>query len=210
ERLRELSIETLRLEIERCVQLGIPALVLHPGAHLGAGEAAGLARVAEALDRVLARGRLRRAGIRVLLELTAGQGTQLGHRFEQLAEVLAAARCAGRLGVCFDTCHALAAGYDLRTAEGYRETFDAFQRTLGLDRLAAFHLNDSRGRLGCRRDRHEHIGCGHVGREGFRRLLVDPRFAGLPMVLETPKGDDLTEDRVNLAQLRELLAPVAS
>jgi deoxyribonuclease-4 len=147
--------------------------------------------------------------VQILLEVTAGQGATLGHRFEHLGFLLRHCRRATRLGVCFDTCHALAAGYDFRDAESYRRTFAVFDREIGLGRLRAFHLNDSRFELGSRRDRHEHIGRGHVGLEGFRRILNDRRFRRTPMVLETPKDEDLRADRRNLGRLRSLVAPSA-
>ena len=208
--LRERSIRALRDEVERCAMLGIPHLVLHPGSHLGLGEQRGLERVTAALDRILAPRRPSRstaAGSRVtvLLETTAGQGSNLGHRFEQLAWILDRARCTERLGVCLDTCHVLAAGYDLRDKSSFMATFGEFERVVGLERLQALHLNDSMNALGSRKDRHEHIGRGALGLPAFRLLLNDPRFAGLPMVLETPKGEDLAEDRENLSLLRALV-----
>lgn len=203
ETLRRRSIDALREELGRCAALGIPYLVLHPGSHGGAGIERGLERVARGLDEALGGGP-RPDGTRVLLETTAGAGTTLGHRFEQLAGVIERARCAARLGVCFDTCHVLAAGYDFRDRRSYRATFDELDRRVGLGRLLAFHLNDSLHPLGSRRDRHAHIGRGAVGPEAFRMILRDRRFRALPMVLETPKGPDLAEDRANLAVLRGL------
>lgn len=196
------SVETLILELERCEALDIPYLVLHPGAHVGSGEEAGLCRIAQALGQVHAA----TAGIsaRILLETTAGQGSALGYRFEQLAWLLENAPQGERLGVCFDTAHAFAAGYELRTAEGYAATMDAFERLIGLSRLKVLHLNDSKGGLGSRKDRHEHIGEGEIGLDGFRRVLNDPRLDGLPGLLETPKEDDLEADRRNLETLRSL------
>jgi deoxyribonuclease-4 len=141
---------------------------------------------------------------RILLETTAGQGTRLGHRFEHLAWLLEHTVEGDRLGICLDTCHAFAAGYELRTPEGYAATMEAFDRTIGLGRLKAVHLNDSKGELGSRKDRHEHIGQGHIGLAGFRQLLNDPRMERLPGLLETPKSDDLHEDRQNLTVLRAL------
>jgi deoxyribonuclease-4 len=198
----EKSADALAVELARCDQLGIRWLVVHPGAHVGSGVAAGTARVARALDRVLA-GK-EHAGPGVLLETTAGQGSTLGSRFEELGAILGQAKPTDRLGVCFDTCHALAAGYEFRSAPSYTDTMAALDRAVGLDRLHGFHLNDSKGDLSCRRDRHEHIGKGYVGLEAFRLILADPRFVDLPMVLETDKGDDLAEDRVNLAALRSV------
>jgi deoxyribonuclease-4 len=199
--LRERSRRALADEVGRCEKLGIPYLVLHPGSHVGSGEGPGLRRVAEVLDRVLDDD----GGVEVLLETTAGQGTNLGHRFEQLAEVLERAENRARLGVCFDTCHALAAGYEFRDAASASDLFRRFDGVIGLDRLKAFHLNDSKFGIGTRKDRHEHIGHGEVGLEAFRLILNDPRFRDLPMVLETPKGDDLSEDRENLGVLRAMI-----
>ncbi len=195
------SVKALVLEVQRCAALGIPYLVVHPGSHVGSGEQAGLARVARALSRAAAAS----AQVQVLLEVTAGQGTNLGHRFEHIAWVIEHAAEGDRLGVCFDTCHALAAGYEFRDARSFRETFAAFESTIGLQRLKAFHLNDSKFGLGSRRDRHEHIGKGEVGLDAFRMILNDRRFRDLPMVLETPKGAESTEDRQNLAVLRSLI-----
>ena len=191
-------------ELQRCALLGIPWLVLHPGSHMGAGEDAGLARLVAALDVALDAPATEGTG--VLLEITAGQGRCLGGSFEQIARVLDRVRHRERVGACFDTCHALAAGYEFRDARSYGETFAHLDRTIGLARLRAFHLHDSKGALGSRVDRHAHIGRGEVGLESFRLLLNDARFRGLPMVIETEKGDDLAEDRANLAVLRSLLA----
>lgn len=207
--LRRRSSRALGDEVERCSALGIPFLVLHPGSHVGDGEEPGLQRVVEGLDRVLlpasARTSKRRCGVTVLLEITAGQGTNLGHRLEHLALILERAESSPRLGVCFDTCHALAAGHDFRDRDSFRRTLRRFDRIIGLDRLFAFHLNDSKTGLGSRRDRHEHIGQGEVGLEGFRLILNHRRFRDLPMVLETPKGEQGLEDRRNLGRLRALL-----
>jgi deoxyribonuclease-4 len=196
------SRDTLAVELERCEALGVPCLVLHPGSHVGTGEAAGLARVAQALGEIHAATPGFRT--RILLETTAGQGTNLGYRFEHLAWLMEHTPGGERLGICLDTCHIFAAGCELRTPEGYAATMEAFDRIVGLERLKVIHLNDSKGDLGSRRDRHEHIGKGHIGLDGFRRALNDPRLAGLPGLLETPKSDDLHEDRENLAVLRSL------
>lgn len=197
------SVDALVVEVERCQVLGIRWLILHPGAHMGAGEAEGLRRTAEALNQVLAR--TERAPVEIVLETTAGQGTGLGHRFEHLAQILEQVQERERLGICFDTCHALAAGYDIRTPEGYERTFQTLEAVLGLQRLRALHLNDSRRGPGSRADRHEHIGKGALGLTPFRLLLNDPRFQHLPMILETPKGPDMREDWENLAVLRSLV-----
>ena len=194
------SIAAFVDEMERCATLGIPELVMHPGAHLGAGEAAGLQRLSAAFREIFAAGP---TGVSVLLENTAGQGTCLGHRFEHLAAVIEQVP-EGRFGVCFDTCHAWAAGYDLATAAGYAAVISEFDRVIGLERLRAFHVNDCKKGLGCRVDRHEHIGRGSIGEAGFAALMQDPRFAGVPKILETPKGEGAELDRVNLALLRRL------
>ena len=198
------SIDALVVEMERCDLLAIPYLVIHPGSHVESGEAAGIARVIAALD--VAHNRLPDARVKITLETTAGQGTNLGHRFEHLAAMIAGVDAGDRLAVCYDTCHTLAAGYDFRTAEGYAEVFGQFDAIIGLERLTVFHFNDSRKEAGSRRDRHEHIGEGFVGLEGFRRILNDPRFKEIPMLLETPKSDDMHEDTENLARLRALIA----
>ena len=199
------SVAAFRMELERAGRLGIPYLVTHPGSHAGAGEAEGIRRVAEALN-VLHAALPRLGGIQILLETTAGQGTSLGYRFEQLAAILEEVEQADRVGVCLDTCHVFAAGYDIRSAEGYRKTLAEFTACLGLTRLLAIHLNDSKAGLGSRVDRHEHIGVGRLGLESYRRILNDPRLRRVPMILETPKDDDfITADRRNLARLRRLL-----
>jgi deoxyribonuclease-4 len=196
------SIDTLVIELERCEALGVSWLVLHPGAHIGTGEKAGLTRMARALGKVHAATPGFRT--RLLLETTAGQGTRLGYRFEHLAWLLEQTPEGERLGICLDTCHVFAAGYELRTPEGYGATMRAFDRVIGLECLEAIHLNDSKGELGSRKDRHEHIGKGHIGLKGFYHVLNDTRLARLPGILETPKSDDLHEDRENLAVLRRL------
>ncbi|HKC14168.1 MAG TPA: deoxyribonuclease IV [Vicinamibacteria bacterium] len=171
-------------EMERCHALGIRYLVFHPGAHRGAGEAEGLRTVAASLNHVLERAP--ELDVHLLLEVTAGQGSSVGHRFEHLASIFEQVRRPERLGVCLDTCHLLAAGYDIATPKGYEATLSAFARLVGLDKLKAVHLNDAGRPLGSRRDRHAPIGHGFLGRATFRRLVNDPRFHGVPMVLETP------------------------
>lgn len=200
------SVAAFREEMERAEQLGIPFLVTHPGAHLGAGEAAGIARVAEALNTLHAA--LPDLALQVLLETTAGQGTSLGRRFEEIAAILERVEAAHRVGVCLDTCHLFAAGYDIRTPAGYAKTVQDLAACVGIGRVQAIHLNDSKGGLGSRLDRHAHIGEGSLGTAAFRLLLTDPRFRRIPMILETPKdGDDGSADRRNLARLRRLLRP---
>ena len=187
-------------ELQRCAALGIEGLVMHPGAHIGTGIEAGLARIAEALRLVFAEAPPQ---VTILLENTAGQGSYLGDRFEHLAEIMEQVP-GGRFGVCLDTCHAFAAGYDLSTAEGYAAVIAEFDRRVGIEHLRVFHLNDSQKGCGSHVDRHVHIGKGTIGEEGFRALLTDPRFAAVPKILETPKGDDDSLDLMNLAKLREL------
>ncbi|MDI3340795.1 MAG: deoxyribonuclease IV [Sphaerobacter sp.] len=203
EALWEKSVVAFRVELERCELLGVPYLVTHPGSHTGAGEEVGIRRVAQALNRIHAE----LPGYRVitLLEITAGQGSALGYRFEQLRAIVDLVAAPERVGYCFDTCHAFAAGYELRTPEGYAETMDAFDRILGLRNLRALHLNDSKRELGSRVDRHDHIGAGMIGLAGFYNVVNDPRLAGLPGLLETPKSEDLHEDAENLARLRSLI-----
>jgi deoxyribonuclease IV len=198
----EKSIAAFAHELERCQQLGIPYLVTHPGAHTGSGCDAGLQREAEALNRLLAEGV--GGDTMVLLETTAGQGTCLGGRFEELAWLLEHVSYPERIGVCVDTCHIFAAGYDFRTPEGYAAVFDRLISLIGSDRIKAFHLNDSKGQLGSHLDRHTAIGEGEIGVEGFRLLVNDPRFMELPMVIETPKEPDESADIRNLTLLRSL------
>ncbi len=198
----ERSIAAFQVELERCEQLGVQALVTHPGAHVGAGEEAGLERFGAALRRILDQGS--GGTTKILLETTAGQGTCLGHSFEHLARLIELSNGHERVGICFDTCHVLAAGYDFRTPATYAATFAELERLVGLERLQAFHLNDSKGDLGSHLDRHTHIGAGNVGLEGFRLIMNDPRFAHIPMVLETPKEPDETADQKNLQTLRDL------
>jgi len=201
--LRKQSIDALVEEIERCRRLGIRDLVYHPGAHGGEGETAGVSRIAASLDEVFAR--TGGARVRILLETAAGQGSCVGHRFEHLRDILGAVRTPGRVAACFDTCHVHAAGYDIVSREGWMETIGVFDRTVGLSRLAAIHVNDSKRPRGSRVDRHEHIGLGTIGRGGFRNLMSDPRLAAIPKFLETPKDEDtLVQDRRNLAVLRRL------
>jgi deoxyribonuclease-4 len=183
--LRRQSMDAMGDELDRAEALGLLGVVLHPGCYTVGNEAEGLTLIAESLVELL---RARRRGrTMVLLEQTAGQGTALGATFEQLASIIAKMDDHRRVGVCLDTCHLLASGYDICTVEGYASTFNQFGRTVGFERLKVFHLNDSKRPLGSRVDRHEHIGQGCVGLEPFRRLVNDRRFRGLPMLLETPK-----------------------
>ena len=197
------SVAALVMEFERCHQLGIPYVIMHPGSHGGDGVEAGLERFVAGMDQALAAGF---EDVTLLIETTAGQGTGLGSSFHELAQIRSTSKFPGRVGVCVDTCHIFAAGYDLRTPETYAASIDELEQEVGLEWVRFFHLNDSKKELGSRVDRHEHIGKGMIGLEGFRHLVNDPRFAHLPMTLETPKGDDLDEDRENLEILRSLLS----
>ena len=201
--LRKRSVAAFIDELERCEVLGVSNLVAHPGSHVGAGEYEGIKTIACSLDEVHAA--CPGYNVKVTLEITAGQGSNLGYRFEQIANIIDATKESDRLRVCFDTEHAFAAGYDIRTQEGYERTFTEFHETIGIQVLAAFHLNDSKKEFNSRVDRHEHIGKGQIGVQAFRLLLNDKRFWGLPMCLETPKGPDLAEDRQNLTLLRSLI-----
>jgi deoxyribonuclease-4 len=202
------SNEAFREELARCHEAGIPYLVLHPGSHKGKGLKQGIARIAQNIREAYAEHP--EYTVMTLLENTAGQGDTIGRTFEELAQIEALCREGGgdecpHIGYCFDTAHALASGYDIRTAAGYKETMARFDEVLGLERLRCFHLNDSKENLGSHLDRHEQIGQGQVGLEAFRSLLNDARFADRPMLLETPKDDDLHQDVENLALLRSLI-----
>lgn len=190
-------------ELRRCAALGVAALVVHPGAHMGAGEEAGLAAIARSLDAVDAE--LGECPTRVLLEITAGQGTVLGSRLQHLAAIRAQAGSRDRLGVCLDTCHAFAAGYALDSAAGWGDFLAEVDSEIGFDLVGCVHLNDSVGALGSRKDRHANIGEGCLGVEPFRRLLTEPRLSGVPKILETPFGDDELGHARDLAILRGLL-----
>ena len=198
------AVNAFAAEIIRAGQLDIPYLIMHPGSHVGVGCEKGLAQLTANLDRAFKQAD-RATSVMVLLETTAGQGTGLGASFEELAHVITHSKYSERLGVCFDTCHAFAAGYDISTKAGYKKTFADFESIIGLNRLKFFHLNDSKKELGSKVDRHAHIGKGEIGLEGFRLLMNDPRFIHHPMVLETPKEKNLKEDIENLKLLRSLI-----
>jgi deoxyribonuclease-4 len=200
---RDRSIACLILELQLAGSLGLPFLVLHPGAHLGTGEEAGLRQIKAGLDEVFAATRDSR--VRIALENTAGQGTCLGNKISHLAEIYQRVRNPARLGVCLDTAHFLAAGYDIRTPGGWERTIDEVGSLVGLTQVLALHLNDSKTDLGSRVDRHAHIGQGKIGRSGFRAIVNDPRFRNCPGCLETPKSEDLHEDVRNLRILRSLV-----
>jgi deoxyribonuclease IV len=214
--LRQLSLGAMGDELDRAESLGLLGVVLHPGCYTAGSEDAGLTLIADGLLTLL---RERRRGrTMVLLEHTAGQGTSLGSTFEQLATIIARMNDHRRVGVCLDTCHLLASGYDICSPEGYAATFTRFGRTVGFDRLRVFHLNDSKRPLASRVDRHEHIGEGCLGLEPFRRIVNDRRFRGLPMLLETPKEASRSPTRIevdrfdakNLATLRGLIGSSGS
>jgi deoxyribonuclease-4 len=197
------SLRAVAEELTRAHHLGLPFLVLHPGAHLGAGEEAGLEKIIASIDAVCRV--LPKVKTKVALETTAGQGSCVGHTFEQIAYIIDNVRQPERLCVCLDTAHVFAAGYDMSSESAVRKMFREFDRTIGLERLAAIHLNDSKAPRGSRVDRHEHIGKGKIALDGFRAILQDRRFRDVPKVLETPKGKDLREDVMNLEALRRLL-----
>ena len=201
------SRAALRDELGRCEALGISGLILHPGSHVGAGEKDGIKRIAESLN--LAHADTPGYRTRSILETTAGQGSAIGYRFEQLGGIIDLVDEKDRVGVCFDTCHVFAAGYDISTVGGWEETIGAFDDVIGLRRLSAIHVNDSRKERGSRVDRHDHIGKGKLGLPGFRMLMNDPRMENVPKILETEKSDDMHEDIENMNVLRSLIAEVA-
>jgi deoxyribonuclease-4 len=209
--LRRRSTEALSEELQRADSLGLAGLVLHPGAYTSSSEDEGLSRIAESIAEVL---KQRPDGTtELLLEQTAGQGTVLGHRFEHLHSILDRVDSTARIGICLDTCHMVAAGYDIISSDGFASVFEEFEAIIGLNRLKLFHLNDSKTPLGSRVDRHENIGQGYIGTAPFQRLLRDKRFCGLPMIMETPKSQDQSPSSVsadpmdvqNLNILREFL-----
>lgn len=202
---RQKSIKALAAELVRSQALEIPYIVIHPGSHGGAGVEKGVKRVADSLDQAFT---LASEAVMptVLLETTAGQGTALGACFEELAAMRAASKNSARLGVCLDTCHIFAAGYAISTPKAYAATVAEFDEIIGLEHLRFIHVNDSKKPFGSQVDRHEHIGKGEIGLEGFRQLMTDKRLADIPKTLETPKAEDLAEDRLNLEVLRTLAA----
>lgn len=195
------SQDALIDEFHRADQLGIPYIVLHPGSHMGKGEELGLGIIAESINYIL--DVTKDSNVMLLLETTAGQGSNLGYRFEHLAYLIDKTEQKERIGVCFDTCHVFAAGYDIRTKDAYEETMKKFDDTIGISNLKVFHLNDSKNDLGTRKDRHEHIGKGYIGIDGFRFLVNDERFNDRPMILETPGGEKYYKE--NLEVLRSLI-----
>ncbi|RIK68526.1 MAG: deoxyribonuclease IV [Planctomycetota bacterium] len=203
---RRKSIAALVDELTRCEALGVSGLVVHPGAHMGEGVDSGIRRICESLDE--AHHATRGFSVRVLLETTAGQGTSLGHEIRQIGRMVEGVRESERLGVCLDTCHLFAAGYDLRDGEAYGRMMDELAAHVGLARIACIHTNDSKGGCGSRLDRHEHVTKGAIGRGGFANILNDPRLALVPRILETPKGVDgrsVDLDRVNIQRMKRLI-----
>jgi len=198
------SRAALKDELDRCEALDVEYLNFHPGSHVGAGEGEGIKRIAESLNLIHEETK----GFRVksVLETTAGQGTAIGYRFEQLREIIDMVAEPARMAVCMDTCHVFAAGYDISNEGGYEKTFEEFDAIIGLNRLVAFHVNDSKRELGSRVDRHEHIGKGKIGKTGFRLLMNDERFRAIPKILETPKGPEMKEDVRNMKLLRSMVA----
>lgn len=190
-------------ELERCETLRLPFIVLHPGSHLGQGEYVGIKNVVKNISGLFKS--TRGYKVKILLETTAGQGTNLGRNFEELAGIIDGIKEPQRLGICFDTCHAYAAGYDIKSAAGFKQCWDEFDKIIGLEKLLAFHLNDSKTVGDSRKDRHEHIGQGTIGQGAFRLLLNDKRFENIAMVLETPKDPEMREDLMNLKLLRSLI-----
>ncbi|MBN1296970.1 deoxyribonuclease IV [bacterium] len=196
------TIDAVTTELTACHILGIPWLVLHPGACRGSGIASGIRRVAQTLDACFESVGSCSAGI--ALETTAGTGTTLGGRFDHLRDIIGTSRYSDRLSICLDTCHIFVAGYDLRTSEAWAITREQIERTVGLHRIRVIHLNDTPEQLGSQRDRHTHIGQGHIGREGFRHILLDPICRTVPMILETPKDNTGSLDRMNIAELKAI------
>jgi len=197
------SIEAFKIEMERCDILKIPQLVMHPGSHVGSGEDAGLKRIADAFNKIL--GDIPDGKTSICIETTAGQGTNLGYKFDQLARLIDMTDDKSRMSVCLDTCHIFSAGYPLRDPNEYRATMKQFDDTIGLKKLQVIHFNDSKKPFGERKDRHEHIGEGELGLEPFRNMMNDRRLNRVPKILETPKSDDLHEDIENLEKLRSLV-----
>ncbi|GAB4326274.1 MAG: deoxyribonuclease IV [Candidatus Zixiibacteriota bacterium] len=198
----EKSREALRVELERCDQLGVEYLVFHPGAHVGSGVDAGIQRIADGMNWVLSK--LPDAQSMLLLETTAGAGSHIGSRFEELRAILDKLEQPTRAAVCLDTCHIFSAGYDIRTETAYKATMKEFNSILGYPLLKALHFNDSKFDIGTHKDRHEHIGKGYIGKEGFGFFMRDSKLKKVPKILETPKDEAGKNDKMNLALLRKL------
>ncbi len=199
----QLSLNAMLVELNRAELLRLPYLVMHPGSDLGSGEKKGISKIVRSLDWL--HQKTKGYKVKILLETTAGQGSALGHRFEQLAEIIERVKDSDRLGVCYDTCHAFVAGYDIRTSRAYEETFSEFDSVVGLSRLKVIHINDSLKGLGSRVDRHQHIGEGSIGLQGFSLLMNDKRWEQVPKILETPKEGGTERDIKNLKVLRQLV-----
>lgn len=197
------STEAMLIELERAEALGVSALVMHPGSHIGTGEKEGIKRIAQAIDYL--HQKTPKFKVKIALETTAGQGSHLGYRFEQLAEIIDLTKDKKRLSVCLDTCHIFAAGYEIRTEAGYKKTIAEFDKLIGLDKLSAMHFNDSLKDFGSRVDRHEHIGKGKIGKAAFGFFMNDVRLENVPKLLEIPKDEEGKFDRMNLAVLRKLV-----
>lgn len=201
--LNQKSYDALKVEMERCELLKIPNLVFHPGSHVGSGEENGMDKISENINRLMTD--LPDDSVRLLLETTAGQGSNLGHTFEQLAYMIDRVEDKDRVGVCLDTCHIFAAGYPISDPKDYKKTMKQFDDNIGLEKLHIIHANDSLREFGSRKDRHEHIGKGHIGIEAFRNFVNDRRLKNVPMILETPKDETLADDIENLKLLRSLV-----
>jgi len=199
------SKESMLIELGHCEKLSVTCLVIHPGSHLGQGEKKGIEKVAESINYLLAKTSTYK--VRIALEITSGQGTNLGYRFEQIAQMIDLIEDKERIGVCFDTCHAFAAGYDIRDQTSYDRTWKQFDEMLGTKNLLVIHMNDSKRELGSKIDRHEHIGKGQIGLAGFKLLMNDKRWENIPKILETPKEDDKVKlDKMNLKVLKGLIS----
>jgi deoxyribonuclease-4 len=206
--LNKKSYLSLKEEMERCEALKVPNLVMHPGSHVGTGEEQGLNRIGRNINKLFRQ--LKGSSVTLCLETTAGQGSNLGYSFEQLAYIIDKVEDQDHIGVCLDTCHIFAAGYEIRTEKDYRSTMNTFKDQIGFNKLKVIHINDSKGDFGSRKDRHEHIGEGAIGKTGFQNLVSDRRLAKVPMILETPKEEDLEDDKTNLKVLRSLIRKPAT
>ena len=198
-----LSRESMLVELQRAEKLGLPYLVMHPGSHLGTGEKEGIKKIAGSINWL--HQKTKGYKVKICLETTAGQGSAIGYRFEHLAELIEQVKDNKRLAVCYDTCHTFAAGYDIRTKKAYEATFKEFDKVIGLSQLKVIHVNDSMKDLGSRVDRHQHIGEGKIGLEGFRLLMNDKRWEKVPKILETPKEEGTKRDIKNLNLLKSLV-----
>ncbi|HEX7402296.1 MAG TPA: deoxyribonuclease IV [candidate division Zixibacteria bacterium] len=196
------SLGSMLIELQRAELLALPYLVMHPGSHLGTGERAGIKKIVRSIDWL--HRNTKGFKVKICLETTAGQGSAIGFRFEQIAEIMEMVKENQRLGVCYDTCHTFAAGYDIRTKGSYEATFKEFDKAIGMEKLKVFHVNDSMKDFNSRVDRHQHIGEGKIGLEGFRLLMNDSRWEKIPKILETPKEDGTEKDQRNLKVLRKL------